>query len=228
MPKGTPGQYFLSKGVAPDALTERLEQLLPLEREVIIARALGETLRQIGGRHGLTAEGVRQVERRALDKLRGGSLRDGVEGERFRQAVEQRLGRPLEQVLRRLPSPQARLVLAYARGEPVFSLASRLGLSLCEALALRDQGVARLLGEERGSRAGRWIELKAMVVAALAQRPLTYGELERLFPMSRRRLTRLMQELVAEGRAEVGDDYPFRFMLPAGGAGYKEGQTSTS
>lgn len=214
MPKGTPGQYFLKRGVAPDVLTERLELLLPLEREVLLGRALGEPLRQIGRRYNLTAEGVRQVERRALGKLRAGVLRDEAEGERFRQAVEQRLGVPLERALHRLPRLQARLVLAHARGEPVLPLASGLGLSLCEALALRDQGIARLLGEERGSRAGRWAELKAAVVSALAQGPLTYGELERLFPMSRRRLARLMQELVAEGRAEVGDDYPFRFMLP--------------
>jgi len=75
------------------------------------------------------------------------------------------------------------------------------------------------LGEERGSRAGRWVELKAAVAAALAQSPMTYEELEARFPMSRRRLMKLMQELVMEGRAELSDEYPFRFLC---------GETSTN
>jgi len=118
-----------------------------------------------------------------------------------------------------MPKPQRAIVLAYANGDSLGDLAPTLGLSITEATALRDQLVSRLLGEERGSRAGRWVELKAAVAAALAQSPMTYEELEARFPMSRRRLMKLMQELVMEGRAELSDEYPFRFLC---------GETSTN
>ncbi len=212
MPKKTPGQYFLSKGISPSMLTERLERLLPLEREVLLARAWGKTLHRIAQEVGLTTEGVRQVEHRSLAKLRSGQVSPGLEGQRFRLAVEQRWGLRLEQVVARLPEKEQKLILAYVRGDSLAGLAPGLGLSIAAAASLRDQGVARLLGEERGSRAGRWAELKAAVVAALRQRPLTYAELKARFPMSRRRLMRLMQELVMEGRAELSGDYPFRFL----------------
>jgi DNA-directed RNA polymerase specialized sigma24 family protein len=212
MPKKTPGQYFLSKGVLPSKLADHLEKLFPLEREVLLARASGETLRQIGGRLELTPEGVRQVERRALKKLQDEGSSEQVQGQRFRQAVEQRLGTSLEAAVKRLPKPQRTIALAYANGYSLGDLAPTLGLSITEATALRDQVVSRLLGEERGSRAGKWVELKAAVAAALAQEALTYEELEERFPMSRRRLMKLMQELVLEGRAEVSDEYPFRFL----------------
>ncbi|WP_337868295.1 sigma factor-like helix-turn-helix DNA-binding protein [Meiothermus sp.] len=196
----------------PNKLTDHLEKLYPLEREVLLARASGETLRQIAARHELTPEGIRQVEKRALEKLQDEGSSDQIQGQRFRQAVEQRLGTSLESAVKRLSKPQRIIVLAYANGEPLGDLAPSLGLSITEAMALRDQVVARLLGEERGSRAGKWVELKAAVVTALTQSPLTYEELEERFPMSRRRLMRLMQELVQEGRAEVSDEYPFRFL----------------
>lgn len=212
MPKKTPGQYFLSKGISPSQLADRLEQLYPLEREVLLARASGETLRAIGGRLDLTPEGVRQVEIRALKKLREEDDTAQIQGRRFRLAVEQRLGVPLEKAVEELPEPQPTLVLAYARGEPLADLVPTLGLSITEATALRDQAVARLLGEDRGSRAGKWAELKAAVAAALIESPLTYDDLEARFPMSRRRLMKLMQELVNEGRAELSDEYPFRFL----------------
>ncbi|ADD27267.1 MULTISPECIES: sigma factor-like helix-turn-helix DNA-binding protein [Meiothermus] len=212
MPKKTPGQYFLSKGISPSQLADRLEQLYPLEREVLLARASGETLRAIGGRLDLTPEGVRQVEIRALKKLREEDDTAQIQGRRFRLAVEQRLGVPLEKAVEGLPEPQPMLVLAYARGEPLADLAPTLGLSITEATALRDQAVACLLGEDRGSRAGKWAELKAAVAAALIESPLTYDDLEARFPMSRRRLMKLMQELVNEGRAELSDEYPFRFL----------------
>lgn len=211
-PKKTPGQYFLSKGILPNKLTEHLEKLYPLEREVLLARASGETLRQIAARHELTPEGIRQVEKRALKKLQSKDSSEQIEGQRFRQAVEQRMGTTLEMVVRGLPKVQRAIVLAYANGESLGDLAPDLGLSITEVTALRDQVVSKLLGEERGSRAGKWVELKAAVVTALAQSPLTYEELESRFPMSRRRLMRLMQELVQEGRAEVSDEYPFRFL----------------
>ncbi|MDW8426700.1 MAG: sigma factor-like helix-turn-helix DNA-binding protein [Meiothermus sp.] len=196
----------------PNKLTDHLEKLYPLEREVLLARASGETLRAIGGRLDLTPEGVRQVEKRALRKLQDESSPEQIQGRRFRLAVEQRLGMPLESVVRSLPKPERRVVLAYANGESLADLAPELGLSITEATALRDQVVSRLLGEERGSRAGKWIELKAAVAAALNESPMTYEELEARFPMSRRRLMRLMQELIMEGRAELSDEYPFRFL----------------
>ncbi|MCX8088975.1 MAG: sigma factor-like helix-turn-helix DNA-binding protein [Meiothermus ruber] len=212
MPKKTPGQYFLSKGVPPTKLAEHLEQLYPLEREVLLARAAGETLRAIGVRLSLTPEGVRQVEIRALKKLREEDITAQAQGRRFRLAVEQRLGVPLEEAVKELPEPQPTLVLAYAKGEPLADLAPTLGLSITEATALRDRAVSHLLGQERGSRAGKWAELKAAVAAALIESPLTYDDLEARFPMSRRRLMKLMQELVNEGRAELSDEYPFRFL----------------
>ncbi|MCX7783017.1 MAG: RNA polymerase subunit sigma-70 [Meiothermus sp.] len=212
MPKKTPGQYFLSKGILPNKLTDHLEKLYPLEREVLLARASGETLRAIGGRLELTPEGVRQVEKRALRKLKDEGSPEQIQGRRFRLAVEQRLGMPLESAVKRLSKSERKVVLAYANGDSLADLAPDLGLSITEATALRDQVVSRLLGEERGSRAGKWVELKAAVAAALAQSPQTYEELEARFPMSRRRLMKLMQELVLEGRAEVSDEYPFRFL----------------
>mgnify|MGYP001052697279 CR=1 FL=1 len=212
MPKKTPGQYFLSKGILPNTLAEHLEALYPLEREVLLARASGGTLRAIGGRLELTPEGVRQVEHRALRKLKDESSPERAQGRRFRLAVEQRLGMPLESAVKRLPELKRQVVLAYANGESLADLAPTLGLSITEATALRDQVVSRLLGKEHGSRAGRWVELKAAVTAALLESPLTYEELEARFPMSRRRLTRLMKELVQEGRAELSDEYPFRFL----------------
>ncbi len=212
MPKKTPGQYFLSKGILPSKLTDHLEKLYPLEREVLLARASGETLRAIGGRLELTPEGVRQVEHRALRKLRGENTKEQAQGRRFRLAVEQRTGEPLERVVERLSRAEREVVLAYANGASLSDLAPSLGMSVTEATVLRDQVVARLLGEERGSRAGKWVELKAAVAAALAESPLTYEELEARFPMSRRRLMKLMQELVAEGRADISDEYPFRFV----------------
>ncbi len=210
--KKTPGQYFLSKGILPNKLTEHLERLYPLEREVLLARASGETLRQIAARLELTPEGVRQVEKRALKKLESTDSSEQLEGQRFRQAVEQRLGTSLEAAVKRLPKVQREVVLAYAKGESLGDLAPTLGLSITEVTALRDRVVSKLLGEERGSRASKWVELKAAVVTALAQSPMTYEQLEARFPMSRRRLMRLMQELVMEGRAEVSDEYPFRFL----------------
>lgn len=212
MPKKTPGQYFLSKGVPPNKLTAHLEQLYPLEREVLLARAAGETLRKIGERFNLTPEGVRQVELRALKKLLEEDTTARTQGRRFHLAVEQRLGVPLEKAVEELPEPQPRLVLAYAKGELLAELAPALGLSITEATVLRDRAVSRLLGEDRGSRASQWAELKAAVVAALIESPLTYDDLEARFPMSRRRLMKLMQELVNEGRAELSDEYPFRFL----------------
>ena len=212
MPKKTPGQYFLSKGILPSKLTDHLEKLYPLEREVLLARASGETLRAIGGRLELTPEGVRQVEHRALRKLKGENTKEQAQGRRFRLAVEQRTGEPLERVVERLSRAEREVVLAYANGASLSDLAPSLGMSVTEATVLRDQVVARLLGEERGSRAGKWVELKAAVAAALAESPLTYEELEARFPMSRRRLMKLMQELVAEGRADISDEYPFRFV----------------
>lgn len=212
MPKKTPGQYFLSKGILPNKLTEHLEKLYPLEREVLLARASGETLRAIGGRLDLTPEGVRQVEHRALRKLKDEGSPEQAQGRRFRLAVEQRLGMPLESVVKHLTQLERQVVLAYANGDLLADLAPELGLSITEATVLRDQVVSRLLGQERGSRAGKWVELKAAVAAALAQSPLTYEELEARFPMSRRRLMKLMQELVQEGRADVSDEYPFRFL----------------
>lgn len=212
MPKKTLGQYFLSKGVPPNKLVAHLEQLYPLEREVLLARAAGETLRTIGERLSLTPEGVRQVEIRALRKLQEEDPTVQVEGRRFRLAVEQRLGVPLEKAVKELPEPQPRLVLAYAKGQPLAGLAPTLGLSITEATVLRDRAVSHLLGEDRGSRASQWAELKAAVAAALTETPLTYEDLEARFPMSRRRLMKLMQELVNEGRAELSDEYPFRFL----------------
>ncbi|MBO1436256.1 sigma factor-like helix-turn-helix DNA-binding protein [Meiothermus sp. CFH 77666] len=212
MPKKTPGQYFLSKGILPGKLTDHLERLYPREREVLLARASGETLRAIGKRLDLTPEGVRQVEYRALRKLKGENTKEQVQGRRFRLAVEQRTGEPLERVVERLSRAEREVVLAYANGASLADLAPTLGMSVIEVTILRDQVVARLLGEERGSRAGKWVELKAAVAAALAESPLTYEELEARFPMSRRRLMRLMQELVAEGRADISDEYPFRFV----------------
>lgn len=211
MPKKTPGQYFLSKGILPNMLTEHLEQLYPLEREVLLARAAGETLRAIGARLELTPEGVRQVEHRALRKLKDEGSSERAQGRRFRLAVEQRLGMPLESVVKRLTKLERQVVMAYANGDSLADLTPELGLSITEATALRDQVVSRLLGSERGSRAGKWMELKAAVAAALIESPLTYEELEARFPMSRRRLMKLMQELVQEGRADVSDEYPFRF-----------------
>ncbi|WP_333659999.1 sigma factor-like helix-turn-helix DNA-binding protein [Meiothermus cerbereus] len=211
MPKKTPGQYFLSKGISPGRLADHLEQLYPLEREVLLARATGETLRAIGQRLNLTPEGVRQVEIRALKKLQEEDTPAQVQGRRFRLAVEHRLGVPLEVAVKELPEPEPTLFLAYSRGEPVADLAPKLGLSITEATVLRDRAIARLLGEDRGSRAGKWVELKAAVVAALRESPLTYDDLEARFPMSRRRLMKLMLELVNEGQAELTDEYPFRF-----------------
>lgn len=202
----------MSKGILPSKLTDHLEKLYPLEREVLLARASGETLRAIGGRLELTPEGVRQVEHRALRKLRGENTKEQAQGRRFRLAVEQRTGEPLERVVERLSRAEREVVLAYANGASLSDLAPSLGMSVTEATVLRDQVVARLLGEERGSRAGKWVELKAAVAAALAESPLTYEELEARFPMSRRRLMKLMQELVAEGRADISDEYPFRFV----------------
>lgn len=202
----------MSKGILPNRLTDHLEQLYPLEREVLLARASGETLRAIGMRLDLTPEGVRQVEHRALRKLKGESTKEQAQGRRFRLAVEQRTGKPLEQVIERLSGAERKVVLAYANGDSLADLAPELGMSVIEATVLRDQVVARLLGEERGSRAGKWVELKAAVAAALAESPLTYEELEARFPMSRRRLMKLMQELVMEGRADISDEYPFRFV----------------
>ncbi|GIW25286.1 sigma factor-like helix-turn-helix DNA-binding protein [Meiothermus sp.] len=214
MSKKTAGQFFLNQGILPDTLTERLEKLFPVERQVLLARAVGETLRDIGAYLDMTAEGVRQVERRALRKLKnnGQESPEEAEGRRFRLAVEQRYQKPLEVVVKRLPKAERELILAHANGELLANLAPTLGLSITEAIALRDKAVSSLLGEERGSRAGKWIELKAAVVAALNQSPLTYEELEARFPMSRRRLMKLMQELVNEGRAELSDEYPFRFL----------------
>ncbi len=212
MPKKTPGQYFLSKGILPNKLTDHLEKLYPLEREVLLARASGETLRAIGMRLELTPEGVRQVEHRALRKLKGENTKEQAQGRRFRLAVEQRTGEPLERVVERLSRAEREVVLAYANGASLSDLAPSLGMSVTEATVLRDQVVARLLGEERGSRAGKWVELKAAVAAALDESPLTYEELEARFPMSRRRLMKLMQELVTEGRADISDEYPFRFV----------------
>jgi len=212
MPKKTPGQYFTSKGISPRRLVGHLEQLYPLEREVLLARAMGETLRAIGQRLNLTPEGVRQVEIRALKKLQGEDTPTQVQGRRFRLAVEHRSGVSFEAVVKELPEPEATLILAYARGEPVAALAPKLGLSIAGAAALRDRAIARLLGEERGSRASEWVELKAAVVEALRERSLTYDDLEARFPMSRRRLMKLMLELVNEGQAELTDEYPFRFM----------------
>ncbi len=202
----------MSKGILPNKLTDHLEQLYPLEREVLLARASGETLRAIGMRLDLTPEGVRQVEHRALRKLKGENTKEQAQGRRFRLAVEQRTGKPLEQVIERLSGAERKVVLAYANGDSLADLAPELGMSVIEATVLRDQVVARLLGEERGSRAGKWVELKAAVAAALAESPLTYEELEARFPMSRRRLMKLMQELVMEGRADISDEYPFRFV----------------
>lgn len=202
----------MSKGILPSKLTDHLEKLYPLEREVLLARASGETLRAIGGRLELTPEGVRQVEHRALRKLKGENTKEQAQGRRFRLAVEQRTGEPLERVVERLSRAEREVVLAYANGASLSDLAPSLGMSVTEATVLRDQVVARLLGEERGSRAGKWVELKAAVAAALAESPLTYEELEARFPMSRRRLMKLMQELVAEGRADISDEYPFRFV----------------
>jgi hypothetical protein len=212
MPKKTPGEYFTSKGISPRQLVGHLEQLYPLEREVLLARALGETLRVIGGRIGLTPEGVRQAEIRALRKLREGDATAQARGHSFRLAVEHRFRAPLEAVIKGLPEPEAALILAYARGEPVAALAPKLGLSIAGAAALRDRTIARLLGEERGSRASEWVELKAAVVEALRESSLTYDDLEARFPMSRRRLMKLMLELVNEGQAELTDEYPFRFV----------------
>lgn len=202
----------MSKGILPGKLTDHLERLYPREREVLLARASGETLRAIGKRLDLTPEGVRQVEHRALRKLKGENTKEQVQGRRFRLAVEQRTGEPLERVVERLSRAEREVVLAYANGASLADLAPTLGMSVIEVTILRDQVVARLLGEERGSRAGKWVELKAAVAAALAESPLTYEELEARFPMSRRRLMRLMQELVAEGRADISDEYPFRFV----------------
>ncbi len=201
----------MSKGILPNQLTDHLEKLLPLEHEVLLARAAGESLRQLGGRLELTAEGVRQIERRALRKLQGEGSSVPAQGQHFRQAVEQRFGVTLEEAVKRLPRSERKLVLAYAKGESLADLAPTLELSIEQAMTLRDRLVSRLLGEERGSRAGRWLELKASVVVALTQTPLTYDELEKRFPMSRRRLMKLMLQLVDEGRAELTDEYPFRF-----------------
>jgi len=202
----------LSKGILPNKLTDHLERLFPLEREVLLARASGETLRQIGKRLELTPEGVRQVEHRAQRKLLDQDWLGQTEGQRFRHAVEQRLGMSLELVVKGLSKLERKIVLAYANGKSLGDLAPSLGLSITEATVLRDQMVSRLLGEERGSREGKWAQLKAAVVVALAQNSLTYDELEERFPMSRRRLMKLMIELVEEGRAEVSDEYPFRFL----------------
>lgn len=211
----------MSKGILPNKLTDHLEKLYPLEREVLLARASGETLRAIGGRLDLTPEGVRQVEHRALRKLKDEGSPQQIQGRRFRLAVEQRLGMPLELAVKRLAKSERQVVLAYANGDSLADLAPELGLSITEATALRDQVVSRLLGEERGSRAGKWVELKAAVSAALLESPLTYEELEARFPMSRRRLMKLMQELVQEGRADVSDEYPFRFLGKEEPAGAK-------
>lgn len=73
----------MSKGILPNRLTDHLEQLYPLEREVLLARASGETLRAIGMRLDLTPEGVRQVEHRALRKLKGESTKEQAQGDVF-------------------------------------------------------------------------------------------------------------------------------------------------
>lgn len=210
----TPGQYFISKGIAPHELANRLETLPPLEREVILARAASESLRQIARQVGLTPEGVRYLEQQAINKLRSKAVKQKVEAEQFRQVLEQRLGISLEALLKELPHPEREILLWYANGFPLTELAPALGLSLSEVVQLRDEVIARVSGEHKGAKTEEWAELKAATIRALSKQSLTYSDLDALLGISRNRVRKLIGELVQEGKAEVSDEYPLRFVAP--------------
>lgn len=221
MSSRSPGHYFLSKGIAPHELAGRLETLPTLEREVILARAASTSLRQIAKRIGLTYEGVRYLEGQAINKLRNQppqqkrkKPKQKAEGEEFRQILEQRLGAPLDLLLEELPRQEREILLWYANGFPLAELAPALGLSLGEVVQMRDEVIARISNQHKGATTDEWAELKVTVLRALAQRSLTYTDLDSLLGISRSRIRKLMGELVKDGKAEVSDELPLRFYIP--------------
>lgn len=214
MSSHSPGQYFLSKGIAPHDLANRLETLPTLEREVILARAASTSLRQIAKRIGLTPEGVRYLEGQAINKLRNQPTKQKAEGEELRQVLEQRLGIPLDSLLEELPRQEREILLWYANGFPLAELAPALGLSLGEVVQMRDEVIARISNQHKGATTDEWAELKATVVRTLAKQSLTYTDLDALLRISRTRTRKLMGELVKEGKAEVSDELPLRFYAP--------------
>jgi RNA polymerase sigma-32 factor len=73
--------------VRNDRLTKALNTLSPRERQIIARRFLEDegrtTLAEIGAAFGVTKERIRQIEGKALDKLRDALSKDGESGELF-------------------------------------------------------------------------------------------------------------------------------------------------
>jgi len=218
----SPGRYFASKGIAPSQLAQGLERLRSIEREVLLARAAAESLRSIGKRLDLTPEGVRYLEQQAINKLKGEGISSSLE--KPHRTLEQQLGEPLETLLERLSGQEREVLLWHANQFPLTELAVALQLSLAEVIRLRDQAMVKLKGTADTVRADQWEDLKAVVENTLKERSLTYKELIALLPISRGRISRLMAELVAEGRADVNEELPMRFIRPQTALPGKKGQ----
>lgn len=82
----TPEEALIAKETAQIVHQHVRSDLPPRERKILSARfVLDENLREVGARHGVCPERVRQIERRALRKLAGPAYR--IKGTTLRMRV---------------------------------------------------------------------------------------------------------------------------------------------